>query len=123
MNREFDRVDAELTSSVPGRVLIGLDTAVRAAWHSSSTGNAARSVGDTWRAMSAPAKVRTIAVAVSIATALQPLLISVMPATVAPAMPWPAFALIAVFALVAAWRAEAIASAWPGSAIARWVGC
>ena len=121
MNREFDRVDAELMSSVAGRVLVRLDTAVRAAWDSSSTGNAARSIGDSWRTMSAPVKVRTIAVAVVIAAALQPLLISVMPTTVAPAMPSPAFALIAVFALVVAWRAEAIVSAWPGSTIARWV--
>ena len=51
--------------------------------------------------------------AVMIAAAMQPLLIVAMPLTVAPAVPWPAFALVAIFAGVAAWQAEALAAAWP----------
>jgi hypothetical protein len=122
MSREFDRVDAALASSVAGRAVIVLDDAIRSAWRSSSTGAAARSIGSALRTMPAAAMIRAIAVAVFIAAALQPLLISAMPATVAPVMPWPAFALIAVFALLAAWRAEAIVNAWPGSTVSRWIG-
>lgn len=122
MSREFDRVDAALASSMAGRALIVLDDAIRAAWRSSSTGTTARSIGGTLRMMSAPAMIRTTAVAIFIAAALQPILISGMPAAVAPAMPWPAFVLIAMFAGVAAWRAEAIVNAWPGSTLARWIG-
>ena len=120
MNREFDRVDAVLASSMPGRALTFLDDAIRSAWRSSSTGARARSAGRALQDLPAPVLVRTIAVAVLIAAALQPLLISVMPATVAPALPWAAYALEAVFAGAAAWKAEAIVQAWPGSALARW---
>jgi len=98
MNREFDRVDAVLASSMPGRALNFLDDAIRAAWRSSSTGTAARSAGGALKVMPAPQLIRMIAVAVLIAAAMQPILISVMPATVAPALPWPAYALEAVFA-------------------------
>ena len=70
--------------------------------------------------MPKPNLTRTIAVAILIAAALQPLLIGVMPATVAPAMPWPVFAPFPVFAAAAAWQADAIVSAWPDSTLGRW---
>ena len=120
MNREFDRVDAALASSTPGRALNFLDNAIRAAWRTSTTAATTRSAGRALHDVPAPVLVRMIAVAVLIAVVMQPLLISVMPVTVAPAMPWPAYALEAVFAGIAAWKAEAVAKAWPDSALARW---
>jgi hypothetical protein len=120
MNREFDRVDAVLASSTPGRALNFLDDAIRAAWRTSSTGATARSAGQALHDTPSAQLVRMIAIAVLIAVVMQPLLISVMPATVAPAMPWPAYALEALFAAAAAWKAESIVQAWPGSVLARW---
>jgi len=119
MNREFDRVDRALASSVAGRALIVLDDAIRSAWRSSLTGATARSAGGALKVMPAPLLIRMIAVAVLIAAGVQPLLISVMPATVAPALPWPAYALEALFAGIVAWKAEAIVRAWPHSGLAR----
>jgi hypothetical protein len=118
MNRDFERVDAALASSAAARALIYLNHAIRAAWRSSSAGAVARSTRAALRTMPAATLIRTTAVAVVIAAALQPLLISAMPATVVPAMPWPAYALVAIFAALAAWQAEAMARAWSTSALA-----
>ncbi len=114
-----DHVRAAFASSVIGRIIAWLSGAVGSAWRTSSTGNAARSIGGQWRATPAPMLIRTIAVAVVIAAVAQPLLISLMPRTVAPAMPWPAFALVAVFAAATAWQADAIAHTWPASRLYR----
>lgn len=59
--------------------------------------------------------------AVVIAALLQPLLIAMMPRTVAPAKPWAAFVLDAIFGGVIAWQADAIAAAWPASRLAGWM--
>lgn len=120
MNREFDRVDSLLASSVPGRALTFLDDVIRSAWRSSSAGSTARSAGRAIRSVPRHLLIRMIAVAVLIAAVMQPLLISVMPATVAPALPWPAYALVALFAAAASWQAEAVLKAWPDSALSRW---
>jgi hypothetical protein len=117
MKRDFARVDAALASSAAAGALMYLNHAIRAAWRSSSAGAAARSTRAAIRAMPAATRIRTTAMAVLIAAMLQPLLMRAMPATVVPAMPWPAFALIAIFAALAAWQAEAIARAWPTSAL------
>lgn len=122
MNRDFDRADAALASSIPGRILAFLGDTLESAWRTSSTGASARSIRGAVQAMPAPTLIRTVAVALMIAAALQPLLISAMPQTVAPAMPWPAFAVVAVLAAIAAWQAEAIVTAWPRSVLARWFG-
>ena len=119
MTREFDRVNAALAASVAGRTLAFLEDAVAAAWSRSATGAAARTIRSSVRGMPAPAVIRTVAAALLIAAAAQPLLMSAMPATVVPAMPRAAFALLALFAGVAAWQAEAMAKAWPDSALAR----
>ena len=114
-----DHVRDAFASSVIGRAIAWLGDVVESAWRTSSTGNAARSIGGQWRATPAPRLIRTIAVAVLIAAVAQPLLISLMPRTVAPAMPWPAFALVAVFAAATAWQADAIVHAWPASRLYR----
>lgn len=119
MNREFDRVDAALAASVVGRALIFLQDAAGSAWRSSSTGATAQSIGRALQAMPAAVLIRTIAVAVLIAAALQPLLMIAMPATVLPAIPRLVFALVAMFAGAAAWQAEAIVKSWPNSSLAR----
>lgn len=119
MNRDFERTEAALASSIAGRVLAFLGDTVRSAWHSSSTGARFRSVRGALQSMPATMLIRAIAVAVMTAAALQPLLMRAMPATVVPAMPWPAFAVVVIFAAVAAWQAPAVAAAWPNSAVAR----
>lgn len=119
MNRDFERTDAALASSAAGRTLSFLGRAIESASHTSSAVAAARSLRRAAQAMPAPALLRTIAVAVVIAAALQPLLITAMPATVMPAVPWYAFAVVAIFSAVAAWQAPAILKAWPASMPAR----
>ena len=69
--------------------------------------------------MPATTRLRTVAVAVTIAAALQPLLIMTMPATIMPAMPRFAFIAAAILAAIAAWQAPAFIKAWPASAPAR----
>jgi hypothetical protein len=117
MTRDFERVDAALASSAAAGALRYLNQAIRAASRRSSAVAVARSMRAAIRAMPAATRIRNTAVAVVIAAALQPLLISAMPATVVPAMPWPAYALVAIFAALAAWQAEAIARAWSTSAV------
>lgn len=121
MSREFDHVRGAFASSVIGRIAAWLSGAVGPAWRTSSTGNAARSIGGQLQGTPTPLLIRTFAVAIAIAAAAQPILISLMPRTVAPAMPWPAFALVVLFAAATAWQAEAIATAWPASRLARWI--
>jgi hypothetical protein len=117
MNRDFARVDAVLASSAAAGALRYFKHAIRAASRSSSAVAVARSTRAAVRATPATTLIRTTAVAVVIAAALQPLLISAMPATVVPAMPWPAYVLVAIFAILAAWQAEAIVRAWSTSAL------
>lgn len=121
MTREFDQVRGAFASSVIGRVVMSLERAAVSAWRTSSTGNLARSTRKQAQAMAAPALIRTIALAVLIAALAQPLLISMMPGTVAPAMPWAAFALVAAFGAAIAWQPAAIVTAWPASRLARWI--
>ena len=121
MNREFDHVNDALASSLAGRTVIGLDGVVRAAWRSSRIGDWYRTERGSLRSMPKAIVIRSVAIAVAIAAAMQPALISAMPATVAPAVPWFAFALIVLFAAFTAWQAESIVTAWPGSAMARWL--
>lgn len=119
MTREFDAVRASFASSRPGRLFAAATEAVKAAWRTSAAGAAARSICSAIRATPAASLIRTIAVAVAIAAAVQPMLIAVMPPTVAPAIPRALFAVIAVFAGLVAWRADAIDSAWSTSTLAR----
>jgi hypothetical protein len=50
---------------------------------------------------------------------MQPILISMMPRTIRPAMPAYLFVAVALLAATAAFRADSIATAWPSSTIAR----
>ena len=122
MSRDFERTEAALASSFAGRVLGFVDDAIASAWRSSSAGAAFRSFRAALQVTPEAMVIRTVAVAIMIAAALQPLLISQMPATVVPAMPWPAYAVAALFAAFAAWQARAIAAAWRDSRIARLSG-
>lgn len=119
MNDDFERTNAALASSIPGRLVTFLDDAIRSAWRNSSTGAVSRSVGRALEAGTSTTLIRAVSIAVMIAAAMQPLLMRAMPATVVPAMPAVVFAVVAVVAGVAAWRPQAIASAWTTSAAAR----
>lgn len=121
MTREFDHVREAFTSSMPGRAIASLERAAQSAWSTSRSANVARAIVARYRHTSTPALIRTIALTVVIAASLQPLLITMMPRTVAPAAPWAAFAVDAIFAGAIAWQAEAIAAAWPASRLARWM--
>lgn len=119
MTREFDHTRAAFSASVPGRILDSLGRATRSAWRTSITGGAVRSIAGELGAMPKPGVISTIAVAALIAASAQPLLASLMPRTVAPAMPWPFFAVVAVFAAAIVWQADAIVRAWPSSRLSR----
>ena len=121
MTHEFDHVRVACASSVIGRITASLARAAASAWRTSATGNLLRSIDTRARGMAAPALLRTMALAVLIAALAQPLLITVMPATVAPAMPRAAYVLVAVFAATIAWQSTAVVSAWPASGLARWI--
>lgn len=72
--------------------------------------------------MPAASVAATVAAAVAIASAMQPLLIALMPPTVAPALPWPAFIVIAAFAAVIAWQPAAFVTAWRSSRLRQGYG-
>jgi hypothetical protein len=122
MSDEFARMNEALGSSVAGRGLRFLESAIGSAWRTSSTRAAARSINLFLQAVPRAQVVRGIAMAVAVAAAMQPFLMRVMPATVRPAIPWPVFAVIALLSGTAAWRAQAVVTAWPSSALARWLG-
>jgi len=115
MSDDFPLVREAFAESVPGRVLAMIVRVVQSAWHTSAVGDAARSRAARAAAMPPAQLVATIAAAVAIASALQPLLISLMPPTVAPALPWPAFIVIAAFAALIAWQSAAFVTAWRNS--------
>lgn len=120
MTREFDYTRQALATSAIGRGAAALGAMARSAWKASRLGRTLRSTVKSHEG-SLPARIRIIAIAVMVAAAMQPLLRLAMPATVAPALPWSAFALVAIFAAAAAWHAEAVAAAWPSSRLSRWL--
>jgi len=120
MTPEFDHVRRAFAASMFGRGGRALCEAVERAWATSRSGQALRSAARTLQAMPRPTTIRAVALAVTIAATMQPLLGLAMPLTAAPALPWPAFTLVGIFAAAAAWHAEAVAAAWPSSRFARW---
>ena len=121
MTPEFDHARQALATSAIGRGAAALGATAGSAWKASRSGRAVRVMKQSLDATPLPARIRAIAIAVLVAAAMQPLMILAMPATVAPALPWPAFVLVATFAAAARWRAEAFAAAWPASRLARWL--
>jgi hypothetical protein len=115
MNDDFALVREAFATSAPGRGLAGLGRIAGAAWRTSRVGRAAQSLQAQSANASAESKVGTIAAAVAIAAAMQPGLIASMPRTVAPDLPWPAIALVVVFAAVIAWQRAACVAAWRDS--------
>jgi len=119
VSADFPLVRDAFADSVAGRLLATSMRAGQSAWRTSAVGHAARSLSD--HAAAKPADVvATIAVAIAIASAMQPLLIALMPPTVAPALPWPAFIVIAAFAAVIASQPAAFVTAWRSSRFSRW---
>ena len=119
MRHEFDAVRASFASSWPGTFVAALTQAAQSALRTSATVAAARSMARTMKAIATGSVIRTCAIAIAIAAAVQPVLIALMPATVAPAMPRPVFVIVAIFAGLIAWQAEAIHRAWSTSTLGR----
>ena len=120
MTPEFDHVRHSFAASMFGRGGRALGEAAERAWGTSRSGQALRSAARTLQAMPRHTTIRAVALAVTIAATMQPLLGLAMPLTAVPALPWPAFALVGIFAAAVAWHAEAVAAAWPSSRFARW---
>lgn len=118
MTREFDHVREAFAASVVGKSASTLVGAAESAWQTSRSGRVARALAGT---TAVAARIRTLAIAVAIAAIMQPLLILMMPATVVPAVPTAAYIIVAMFALGAAWQADALVAAWPASRLARWI--
>jgi hypothetical protein len=119
MTHEFDRVRASFAASGPGRVVTGLTRGLEAAWRTSRVRAGLLSIATGTPHQWTPMLIRQIAIAIVIAAALQPLLITVMSPTVRPAMPLYVFASIGLLAAVAAWRPDAVAAAWRDSRFTR----
>jgi hypothetical protein len=120
MTHEFDAVRASFASSWPGRVIAAVTRAVQSASRTSTAGAAARSMSMAMQAIPAVSLIRIVAVAIAVAAVIQPVLIAVMPVTVAPAMPRAFFVIVAIFGGLIAWQAEAVHQAWSTSTLARW---
>ena len=116
MTHEFDHVRDAFAGSLAGRFLQACDDALSRAWRSSSGRRRTQTAAAAFRTASA---LRAIAIAIAVAALLQPLLIVLMPRTVAPALPWWSFVVIAFLAIAAASNAEAMIAAWPASRLRR----
>lgn len=119
MSNDFPLVRDAFAESVAGRLLAMVTRVSESAWRTSAVGHTARSLAAQTSTMPAASVVSTIAVAVAIASAMQPLLIALMPPTVAPALPRPTFIIIAVFAALIAWQPAAFVTAWRSSRFSR----
>jgi len=119
MTHEFDLVRASFAASWPGRVWTGLTLIPESAWRTSWFRMAMQSAAGGLSQTPASALIRTGAIAIVVAAAMQPLLMRMMPLTVKPTVPSYAFVAIVVLAAVAAWQAEVIVKAWPNSLLAR----
>jgi hypothetical protein len=118
MTQEFDHVRTSFAASMPGRILSGINRSLDSAWHTSRFASAMRRTGNERAVID---RIRSIAIAIAVASLSQPLLISMMPRTVRPAMPLFVFVVIALVAAAAAWRPTVIATSWPQSRLARWL--
>ena len=121
MNDDFTLVRDAFAESAIGRVLFACGRNARSAWRTSRAGRAARWCAENVSALNPPGLVGSVAVAIAIAAALQPLARLFMPRTIVPALPWPAYAIVAIFAVAAYWQRAAVVAAWPESRIARWL--
>lgn len=121
MTHEFDRVRASFAASGPGRVFAGVRHVIESGWRTSLAGSGLRRVVTRWRLTPAPERARTIAIAVGVAAALQPLLMWMMSRTVRPATPQYLFVTIVLLAGAAAWRPDLVAASWRESRLARWL--
>jgi hypothetical protein len=118
MTPEFDHVHAAFAASTPGRAVAGVTGAMASAWRTSRLARVRNSVVTS---QPAPTLIRYAAIAVAVAAGLQPLLMWMMPITVKPGTPAAVFVAIALLAVAVASRPEAIAAAWPGSRLTRWL--
>ena len=118
MTQDFDIVRASYASSRPARVWAGLRRVTESAWRTSTFAAALYRATRQWSAASAATLIRSVAAAIAVAAALQPVLMQVMPISVRPALPAFAFVVIAMLFAAAAWRSETVAVAWPTS----WLG-
>jgi predicted membrane channel-forming protein YqfA (hemolysin III family) len=119
VTQDFDNVRAAFASSIAGRALAGAERAIESAWRSSSFRTAMRTISHNDQP--ATDLVRTIAIAIAIAAAIQPVLIVMMPRVARPWMPWIVFIAVAMIASAVAWRPAPVASTWPQSRLARWL--
>lgn len=97
MTTDFDQTRAAFGSSVAGRALAWTAEHVDAAWRTSWLRTTTTRMTDRWRQTPATL-IRAIAIAVAIASAMQPLLMWLMPATVKPAMPVAVFVIVTILA-------------------------
>lgn len=121
MTRDFDLVRASFAASRPARACASIRRITVAAWRTSSFRAAIHGTAGHWPRLPAPALIRTVAITLAVAAAMQPLLMWMMPLAVRPALPWQFFAAIAVLLALAAWRPDVIANAWPTSRVGRWL--
>jgi hypothetical protein len=116
MTAEFDRVLAVCGASLAGRAIDAAVIAAEAAWRSSTVVSVLRS---KLTGHPPTVVVRTAAIVIAVAAALQPLLIQMMPATARPAMPAAAYVVVAVMAAGIAIKSRDVVSAWPASWLSR----
>lgn len=116
MTGEFDHVRAAFSRSLPARVVSAGAAVVIRAWRSSALH---RLVSFAKPTRVAATLVEVFGIAVFIAAVMQPVLIVMMPATVAPAFPWWGYLLIALLAALMGWQAEMVVTAWPTSRLRR----
>jgi hypothetical protein len=121
MSDDFTLVREAFAESIPGRILAAGGRLTQSAWRTSVVRRTSRSMADRIAAMPAASLTGTAAAAIAFAAAIQPILMWLMPSTVVPAMPWPAFVITAMFAALIAWQRDAVVSAWRSSRWSRWI--
>jgi len=119
MNDELDRIAALVEDSRLWRAAVRPLTVAPAAWQSSRTAQACRSSVARVSSWPQAQRVRFWAMTIGFAAAVHAAILQVLPAYARPGIPMWWIALVIAAAMLTAVCAEAIAAAWPGSAMAR----
>jgi hypothetical protein len=119
MNAEFEHLGRAAAGSRGGQLATRIGATVPAAWGSSAVGRHTGALRSAFRSASTVERLRWIATSLAVAGAGHLVLRTLMPPTVAPALPAVVFAGIVAIGGAIAWFPEAFVRAWRDSRLAR----
>ena len=117
--QDFAAIEAHVRHSVIVRTIEAIDRVWCDAWRDSAVVARLRGMRRRFLSMTAPVRLRAVAVAVGSAAAGYLALLAAMPAQVTPAVPRATWLVVFAFAVLAALFSDRLAASWPSSSIRR----